>query len=138
MSSFAWIKAEIQEAVDQDYNSWLETYQPKRSAGIKGLKAAEKAGESHSWTTIDEFVQDYFTLSDGQELSYVAVGITTGIQEGDLFFTSDTSWEAEGEEDRVVNIELVFTCPACQGNASDCIECDQSGEWVILPKAWVV
>ena len=138
MSEFSWIKAEIQEAVDQDYNSWLETYQPKRVEDESGLQAAEKAGEKNSWTTIDEFVQDYLTLSNGQELSYVAVGITTGIQEGDLFFISETSWEDEDEEDRLVNIEVVITCLACQGSATDCVECNQTGEWVIMPKAWQV
>lgn len=126
------LKTEIQELLDADFNDWFIKYQPVKQTGKKGLKAVEAAGEEHSWTTIDEFVQDYLTLSDGTELSYVAVGITTGIQEGELFFTSNLSWEELADEDRLVNIEVIITCQVCFGNSAECDACDRTGEWVFV------
>ena len=134
----AEMKSAIAAMVDEDYENWVSQYQPIKQTGRSGLKAVEKAGDEFSWTTIDEFVQDYLTLSDGTELSYVAVGITTGIHDGELFFTSDSSWLAADDEDRTVNIEVVVTCQQCLGNSAGCDLCGNSGEWVFLPKAWQV
>lgn len=134
----AQARVEIGRIVDEEFESWFARYNPVRHDGADAIRYAQSAGENFSWTVVDEFLQDYLTLSNGRELSYIAINIIPGIEESDTIFTSSRSWSALGDEDRIVPIEVVTDCLDCAGAGGSCELCGGSGEWVFVPAKWEV
>lgn len=133
------LKKEIQEWVDRQYDNWLHVYSPQRHEGEDVFDEFEDTSDENLWTVTNEFVQDFYTTSDGRELPFVSVDIIPGIQEvsdTDMLFVSPVSWLEEGDEYTGVRLEVVVTCQNCLRSGSACAVCEGSGEWTFVATSW--
>jgi hypothetical protein len=133
------LKQNIQQWVDLHYEGWISIYSPQKREGVDLLKVVENTQDEYIWTVSDEFVQDFFTAAEGNEIPFSSLRIIPGIQDGsddDVLFVSQISWVEQSDEYAEVPLEVVFTCQTCLRSSASCEDCQGSGEWVFVASGW--